>query len=90
MFDFVVLDRGGIREWRGVAGIGGWFMADICVVDSLHILPVIPRRWDTHRSAWISQQPRHRAPNEQLRQVGFELVSGGWGGSASPTRRAIV
>ena len=24
MFDFVVLDRGVLIEWQGVAGIGGW------------------------------------------------------------------
>ena len=46
------------RQGRGVAGTGGWRMADNCVVDSPHILPVMPRRLGTHGSAWISQQPR--------------------------------
>ena len=126
------------REWQGVKGIGGYISTSNCVVDSLHMLPVMTRREGTHRSAWISQQPRQSAEsatppswfsagargcgpqqvltgvlsrrrltshemndadtpgylplmynragttrlpatNEQLRHVGFELVSGGWG-----------
>jgi len=75
MCDFVGVGEG-TRQWPGVAGIGGRLTSGICVVDSHHMLPVMPRRLDTHRSAWISQQPRQTAEFAPLQSVDRHSV---WG-----------
>ena len=59
----------GTRQWQGVAGIVGRSTSRSCVVDSHLMLPVMPRRLDTHRSAWISQQPRQSAEFAPLQSV---------------------
>ena len=60
--------------WPGVAGIGG--LRKLChpLGDSLHTLPVMPRRWGTHRSAWIAQEPRQ---NPEF--APFQSVVRNWG-----------
>ena len=55
--------------WQGVAGSGGGYTAGNCVVDSLRMLSAMPRRVGTHRSAWISQQPRQSAEFAPLQGV---------------------
>ena len=76
MCDFVGVGEG-TRQWQGVAGIGGRLTSGICVVDSHHVLPVMPRCLDTHRSAWISQQPRQSAEFAPFK-VWIDIQSGGW------------
>ena len=46
------------------------------MVDSLHMLPVMPGRLGTHRSAWISQQPRQSAELAPLQSADRHSVRG--------------
>ena len=78
-----------MREWQGVEGNGGQFSAGNCVVDSLRMLPVMTRRGGTHRSAWISQQPRQRAESATP-PTWFRACVRGLGGSTSHIRQAKV
>ncbi len=73
--DFAVVGEG-TGQWQGVAAIGGRLTSGICVVDSHPMLPVMSRRLDTHRSAWISQQPRQSAEFAPLQSVDRHSVRG--------------
>ena len=50
------------------------------MVDSLRMLYAMPRRLGTHRSAWISQQPRQSAEFAPLQGVVRHWLSQGVGG----------
>ena len=63
---------------QGDEGIGGSRKPGHPLGNSLHMLPVMPRRLDTHRTARISQEPG-LSPGLRLRQVWFEMGAGGWG-----------
>ena len=78
MCDFGAWDPGTGRG-QGDAGLGGLCKAGNRASNSLHMLPVLPRRLGTHRSAWISQEHGLTPVYTSAAQVWFELGAGGWG-----------
>ena len=79
MCDFVGLDLCSAK-WPGVAGIDG--LCKLChpLRDSLHMLPVMPRRWSTLRSAWIAQLSRQNPEFAPLQSVVRPKLGQGDGG----------
>ena len=61
---------------EGVAGSGGYCKVGHWASNSLHMCPMMPRRWSTHRSARIAQEQGQSPEFAPLKTAVPRLVTG--------------